>query len=38
MGDREHTWGWGEGKGEGDGINRERETGRHDGWRDGEME
>ena len=37
-GDREHTWGGGEGKGEGEGVNRERERGRHDGWRDVEME
>ena len=37
-GDMEHTWGGGEGKGEGEGVNRERETGRHGGCRDGEME
>ena len=32
--------GGGEGKGEGGGIklNGERETGRHDGWRDGDMD
>ena len=37
-GDREHAWGGDEGKGEGEGVNRERGTGRHDGWWDGEME